>query len=128
MEGFEEGSPVDRESGNVVLCGASAYEEKYYFNPDFDKLPESIKEDLRIISVLFVSEIGGIFLMEFNGDGELMFRTEAKDSDYNYDDIGAGLMIKEIRSSREEFLRDLELFYRVFILKLPLEEDGDADR
>ena len=28
---------------NVVLCGASAYEQKYYFNQDFDSLPESIK-------------------------------------------------------------------------------------
>ena len=24
----------------VVLCGASAYEQKYYFNPDFDALPQ----------------------------------------------------------------------------------------
>ena len=28
---------------NVVLCGASAYEQKYYFNQDFDSLPESVK-------------------------------------------------------------------------------------
>jgi len=31
---------------NVVLCGASAYEQKYYFNQDFDSLPESIKQDV----------------------------------------------------------------------------------
>ncbi len=29
---------------NVVLCGASAYEQKYYFNKDFDSLPRSCKE------------------------------------------------------------------------------------
>ena len=23
----------------VVLCGANAYEQKYYFNKDFDKIP-----------------------------------------------------------------------------------------
>ena len=28
----------------VVLCGASAYEEKYYLNPQFSKLPEHIRQ------------------------------------------------------------------------------------
>ena len=37
----------------VVLCGANAYEKKYYFNKEFDKIPESIKEELHIICVLF---------------------------------------------------------------------------
>ena len=111
-----------QENGTVVLCGASAYEEKYYFNPMFERLPEDIRKELRIICVLFVEEIGGIFLMEFGEDGELLFRTEAKDSDYNYDDIGAGLMIKEIRANRADLLRSLELYYKVFVLKIPLEE------
>ena len=30
----------------VVLCGANAYEKKYYFNNKFDKIPENIKEEL----------------------------------------------------------------------------------
>ena len=30
----------------IVLCGASAYEQKYYFNPDFDALPQQVKEEL----------------------------------------------------------------------------------
>ena len=33
---------------NVVLCGASAYEQKYYFNQDFDSLPETIKQELHM--------------------------------------------------------------------------------
>ena len=32
----------------VVLCGASAYEEKYYLNPQFSKLPEHIRQELQI--------------------------------------------------------------------------------
>ena len=27
----------------VVLCGASAYEQKYYFNQDFASLPQSVR-------------------------------------------------------------------------------------
>ena len=33
---------------NVVLCGASAYEQKYYFNKDFDSLPD--------LSLIHISE------------------------------------------------------------------------
>ena len=32
----------------VVLCGANAYEKKYYFNKEFSKIPESIQEELHI--------------------------------------------------------------------------------
>ena len=38
---------------NVVLCAASAYDEKFYFNQDFDALPESIKEELKIICAFY---------------------------------------------------------------------------
>lgn len=30
----------------TVLCASNAYEKKYYFNPDFDALPDSIKDEL----------------------------------------------------------------------------------
>ena len=106
----------------VILCGASAYEEKYYLNPKYDRLPEDVKKELRIISVLFTGEIGGVFMMEFDEEGTLKFRTEAKDSDYNYDEIGAALMIKEIQKNRGELLRSLELYHQVVILGKALEE------
>ena len=34
---------------NVVLCASNSYEKKYYFNPDFDRLPEDIKNELKIM-------------------------------------------------------------------------------
>ena len=109
-------------SENTVLCAASAYEEKYYLNPGFSRLPEDIQKELKIISVLFTEEIGGIFIMEFDREGNLQFKTEAKDSDYSYDEIGSALMIKEIQKNRRELLRSLELFYKVIVLGQPLEE------
>lgn len=36
----------------VVLCGASSYTKKYYFNEMFDALPQSIKDELHITCVL----------------------------------------------------------------------------
>ena len=60
---------------NVVLCGASAYEQKYYFNQDFDALPESVKQELHIMCVLYTEEIGGILTLEFDENGSLQFKT-----------------------------------------------------
>ena len=41
---------------NIVLCGASAYEQKYYFNQDFQSLPERVRQELQIMCVLFTEE------------------------------------------------------------------------
>ena len=57
---------MDKNTENVVLCGASSYEQKYYFNQDFDFLPETIKQELHIMCVLYTEEIGGILTLEFD--------------------------------------------------------------
>lgn len=41
------------EREEVVLCGASAYNKKFYLNQDFRGLPDSIKDELKIMCVLF---------------------------------------------------------------------------
>ena len=40
----------------VVLCGASAYEQKYYFNDDFASLPQSIQMCIRDRAVDFAPQ------------------------------------------------------------------------
>ena len=62
---------------NIVLCGASSYEQKYYFNQDFASLPETVKQELQIMCVLFTEDVGGILTLEFDEDGSLQFKTEA---------------------------------------------------
>lgn len=100
----------------VVLCGANAYEKKYYFNKEFDKIPESIKEELHIICVLFTEEAGGIFTICFEEDGTLEFETTAAEEDYLYDEISSGLLVRKIRDTKQELLQSLSLFYRVAVL------------
>lgn len=104
------------QSEDRVICGANAYDQKYYFNEKFNKIPESIKEELHIICVLFTEEIGGIFTIEFEEDGSVNMRTEAADEDYLYDEIGSGLLIGEIRRKRQELFESLSLFYRAVFL------------
>ena len=40
----ERNNVMKKANETVVLCGASAYEEKYYLNPQFSKLPEHIRQ------------------------------------------------------------------------------------
>jgi hypothetical protein len=102
--------------GEVVLCAASSYEQKYYFNGSFSQIPGEVKDQLHIICVLFTEDIGGIILFVFDGEGHLQIRTQAKDSDYNYDEIGAALEVKEIQRQRRDMLNGLELYYRAVFL------------
>lgn len=101
---------------NVVLCAASAYEEKYYLNPDFMGLPEDIQQELQIMCVLYTQKVGGIFLMEFSSDGVLHFKTEAQENDFFYDEIGSVLEVKRLQQEKRELLMALEMYYRVFFL------------
>ncbi len=98
------------------MCGASAYEEKYYFNRQFDSLPDSIKEELQILCVLFTEDVGGVLTLEFNEDGNLEFKVMAADDDFDYDEIGSGLKIRQYQREKRELLESLELYYRVFFL------------
>ena len=105
------------DENKIVLCGANAYEKKYYFNEEqFKMIPESIKEELHIICVLFTEEVGGIFTIVFEEDGSIAMETNAADDDLLYDEISSGLLVGEIRRNRQEMLESLQLYYRVFIL------------
>ncbi len=101
----------------VVLCGANAYEKKFYFNHQFDTIPQSIKDELHIVCVLFTEEVGGIFTMLFEEDGSLAFETSSAEDDFYYDEISCGLMLREIKRTRQDLLESLSLYYRVMILK-----------
>ncbi len=105
----------------IVLCGANAYEQKYYFNEQFVNIPDSIKEELRIICVLFTEEVGGIFTVVFEEDGSISLETDADENDLLYDEVSSGLMVSEIRRNRQEMFEALSLYYRVFILHEELE-------
>lgn len=100
----------------IVLCGANAYEQKYYFNEKFEKLPQSIKDELHIICVLFTEEVGGLFYIVFEDDGSISLVTNADEDDIYYDEVSSGLLVSEIRRSRQELFESLSIYYRMVIL------------
>ena len=105
----------------IVVCGANAYEQKYYFNKEFSRIPQSVQDDLHILCVLFTEEVGGVFTIGFDEDGELLLETRADDDDITYDEIASGMMIKKVRDSRQEVFEALQLYYRALIKKEPIE-------
>ncbi|WP_334160139.1 DUF6145 family protein [Muricomes intestini] len=100
----------------VVLCAASHYERKFYLNPEFEMLPESIRQELQIMCVLFTEDVGGVLLIVYDDAGNLELRVEHQEDDFTFDEIGSVLKIKELQQTKTELFESLEMFYRVFYL------------
>ena len=102
--------------GKVVLCGANSYEEKYYLNPDFEQLPEAVRNELKIMCVLYVNDVGGILTLVYEENGELCFEVTSEEFDPMFDEIGSRLKIKQLQREKEELLTALQMYYKVFFL------------
>ena len=103
----------------IVLCAASAYEEKFYLNPEFDQLPESVRQELQIMCVLYTADVGGI-----DDAGNLELKVDHKEDDFAFDEIGSVLKIKELQQTKRELFESLETFFKVFYLGEDFEEES----
>ncbi|MDO4473324.1 MAG: DUF6145 family protein [Eubacteriales bacterium] len=100
----------------IVLCGANSYEEKYYLNPDFEALPDYVKDELKIMCVLYVNDVGGILTLVFEENGDLNFEVTTEDFDPMFDDIGSRLLIKKLQVEKADLLQALQVYFKVFFL------------
>lgn len=96
---------------NEALCGSSAYERKYYFNEMFGSLPQEVKDELKIMCVMFTEEVGGEFLLAFDGEGTLLMESSADEGDLLYDEIGSALKIKQLQITKAALFEQLEQYY-----------------
>ncbi len=104
------------EKEKIVLCGASAYEKKFYLNEAFDNLPKTVKDELKVMCVLYTEDVGGIITLTFDEEGTLEFEVRVKDDDYLFDEIGSDLKIKKMREDHKELLEAIVTYYRVVFL------------
>ena len=100
---------MERES--KILCAANYYNQKYYLDPDFESLPEAVKEELKIMCVMFVDEVSGIIALEFDEAGNLKINVTAAESDIYFDEIGAGLKVRQLRHEKAGLFAQLEEYY-----------------
>lgn len=110
-----------KKRGNVWkkrLCfgAASAYEQKFYLNPQFESLPEAVRQELQIMCVLYTEDVGGILLVVYDEEGNLELKVEHEENDFAFDEIGSVLKIKQLQQTKRELFESLETFYRVFYL------------
>ena len=103
---------------DVILCVSNSYEKKYYLNEIFEGLPQRVKDELKILCVLFTEDVGGILELKFNEEGTLELETKADEEDLLYDEIGSVLKIKQIQNTKQELLESLEMFYKVFSMEI----------
>ncbi len=130
---YEEEKPpclLDRDGGTVmyqesiVLCGSSAYTKKFYLADDFENLPSKIKDELKIMCVLYTEDVGGVLTLFFDPEGNLNLSVTHDDNDFFFDEIGSYLKIKQIREEKRELLESLETYFKVFFLG---EEPGEKE-
>ncbi|MCD8366235.1 MAG: DUF6145 family protein [Clostridiales bacterium] len=104
---------MDRNKG-IVLCASSAYTKQFYLNPEFEGLPAQVRDELKILCVLYTEDVGGILVMKFDEEGNLLLETSSDEGDLLYDEIGSALKIRQIQNTKADFLESLETYYKTF--------------
>ncbi len=99
----------------MVLCGASSYNKKFYFNEDFDLVPQQVKDELKIMCVLFTEEVGGTIQLMYDENGNLEIVVDKEEDDILYDEIGSVLKVKQLQRDKKELFESLETFYKVMV-------------
>ena len=108
----------------IVLCAANANDQKFYLNPEFDSLPENVKQELQIMCVLYTEDVGGVLMLVFDEEGNLELKVDHEENDFFFDEIGSVLKIRELQKTKQELFESLELFFRVFYLGEEI-DDGE---
>lgn len=117
-----EGVAKPNENGDVIMCAANSYTQKYFLDPRFSHMPDNVKDDIKILSVAFTEECGGIFLMSFDEEGNLNLTSYSDENDYLYDEISAGLYINRYRMENRELFEALETYFKIVFLDKGLDE------
>ena len=89
----------------------------------FDSLPESIKEELQIMCVLYTEDVGGVLMLVFDEEGNLELKVDHEENDFAFDEIGSVLKVKQLQQTKRELFESLELFFRVFYLGEDIPEE-----
>ena len=99
---------------NRILCAANYYNQKFYLNPVYSSLPETVQEELKIMCVMFVDEVSGIIALEFDENGNLKINVTAAENDIYFDEIGAGLKVRQLQCEKAQLFEQLEEYYNAF--------------
>ena len=94
-----------------VLAGASREKQKYFFEAEFNALPQTVKDEIRNICIIMAERLGCTFLISFEESGDILFEIVKNEGDFDFDDIGAELEIKSLKREKKELIKALKLWY-----------------
>lgn len=95
--------------GKRVLAGASSKKQKYFFSPEFEAIPQQVRDEIKTVCIIMAERLNCTFVISFEESGDLLF--EIMETDAAFDDIGAELEIKSLRSEKKELIKALKLWY-----------------
>ena len=99
----------------MILAYASQYKEKYFFNEEVGKLPQTVRNAVLMCLIMIVEEAGGVAELGFYPDGEVYVDSYCEEGDLGYDEISAGLLVREVERDHAELFEQLELWYRTIL-------------
>lgn len=104
------------EENKDILCSASYYKHGYFYNEDFNRLPERVKRELRVIVTYLAERTKGIAIIGFYKDtADVYIEALNQPDDFLYDDIGAKYEVGCVERENEELFKSLSLWYKTFI-------------
>jgi hypothetical protein len=75
-----------------------------------------IKDELKVMCVLYTEEVSGTIQMIYDEDGSLRIEVDHNEDDFMYDEIGSALIVKRMQRERMELFESLETYYKVVFL------------
>ena len=98
----------------LILCGAGGKQQKFYFNPRYAMLPETVQQELKAALAVFAEQVGGTVLLVFSQAGDLSVQLIPDEGDIYFDDIEAGLAVSRLQKEKEMLFLQLKAFYLAF--------------
>jgi len=97
-----------------IVAAASFYKHVRFFNEAYNDLPAAVRDELVAACALTAEEVRGVVTMGFYADGTVFIETDGAADDFDYDEIGARLVIDRLTAEKTELLRGLQLWYVAF--------------
>ena len=79
-------------------------------------MPPLVKDELKVMCVLYTEEVSGTIQMIYDEDGSLRIQVDHNEDDLLYDEIGSALEVKRMQRERQELFEALETYYKVVFL------------
>lgn len=95
-----------------IVAVANKYKSLYFLDEEFQCLPNEIKDELKIALVLGCEKCNGVIKLFFNKVHDLRLEILKDEDDFNFDEINAKMVLKDIEDKKKELLQKIELFYK----------------